>query len=52
MLFRYALLYVFGPIGVIVSIMFVVGLVKTAVHSEPVTDIVEETLEEIAKERK
>lgn len=52
MLFRYALLYVFGPIGVIVSIMFVVGLVKTAFHSEPVTDIVEEALEEVTRKRR
>lgn len=52
MLFRYALLYVFGPIGVIVSIMFVVGLIKTAWTSEPIPDKVEEALEEVTRRRK
>lgn len=48
----YIFLYLFAIIGMFVSLMFVIGLVKTAWTSEPIPDKVEEALEELAKEKK
>lgn len=47
---RYMMLYIFGPIGMVASAMFVVGLLKTAFESEPI-DKIEEALEEVTKKR-
>ena len=47
---RTVLLYVFAPIGVVASCMFVVGLLKTAFSTQPV-DRVEEVLEELSQKR-
>ena len=48
----YIFLYLFAIIGMFVSLMFVIGLVKTACTSDPITDKVEEALEEVTRKRK
>ena len=48
----YIFLYLFAMIGMFVSLMFVIGLVKTAWTSEPIPDKVEEALEEVTRKRK
>ena len=48
----YIFLYLFAIIGMFVCLMFVIGLVKTAWTSEPITDKVEEALEEVTRRRK
>ena len=45
----YIFLYLFAIIGMLVSLMFVIGLLKTAWTSEPITDKVEEALEEVTR---
>ena len=47
----YIFLYLFAIIGMFVSLMFVIGLVKTAWTSEPIPDKVEEALEEVTRRR-
>lgn len=49
---RYMMLYIFGPIGMVASAMFVVGLLRTAIESEPIPDKIEEALEEVTRKRK
>lgn len=48
---RTVLIYVFGPIGVVASCMFVVGLLRTAFTTQPV-DRVEEVLEELTRRKR
>lgn len=48
----YIFLYLFAIIGMFVSLMFVIGLIKTAWTSEPVIDRVEEALEEVTRKRR
>ena len=47
----YIFLYLFAMIGMFVSLMLVIGLVKTAWTSEPIPDKVEEALEEVTRKR-
>ncbi len=39
-------------IGGAVLVMFLIGLLTTAFHTEPITDKVEEALEEVTRKRK
>lgn len=48
----YIFLYLFAIIGMFVSLMFVIGLLKMAWTSEPIVDKVEEALEEVTRKRK
>ena len=44
---KYALMFIGGT----AVILFFVGIVVTAFHSQPVTDYVEEALEEVTRKR-
>lgn len=48
----YIFLYLFAIIGMFVSLMFVIGLLKTAWTSEPIVDKVEEALEEVTRRKR
>lgn len=44
--------YMLMFIGGVTLIIFLIGMIFTAFHSQPVTDYVEEALEEVTKRRK